>query len=106
MTNSTGQSRPLLYVVANIRGQVESKTRFYNDIVCASLQDEILSQQYTKVKDNIESYLDLWEELNQLQLHRRSRLFALSISTISKALNSIKLKKQIKNSIKLHFRKD
>lgn len=61
MTNSTGQSRPLLYVVANIRGQVESKTRFYNDIVCASLQDEILSQQYTKVKDNIESYLDLWE---------------------------------------------
>ena len=25
------------------------------------LQDEILSQQYTKVKDNIESYLDLWE---------------------------------------------
>lgn len=61
MTNSTGQSRPLLYVVANIRGQVQSKTRFYNDIVCASLQDEILSQQYTKVKDNIESYLDLWE---------------------------------------------
>lgn len=61
MTNSTGQSRPLLYVVANIRGHVQSKTRFYNDIVCASLQDEILSQQYTKVKDNIESYLDLWE---------------------------------------------
>ena len=61
MTNTTGQSRPLLYVVANIRGQIESKTRFYNDIVSASLQDEILSQQYTKVKDNIESYLDLWE---------------------------------------------
>lgn len=61
MTNATGQSRPLLYVVANIRGQVDNKTRFYNDIVCASLQDEILAQQYAKVKLNIESYLDLWE---------------------------------------------
>lgn len=92
MTNSTGQSRPLLYVVANIRGQVESKTRFYNDIVCASLQDEILSQQYTKVKDNIESYLDLWN--------------VVSISTISKALNSTRQKRQTKFSKKLHFRKD
>ena len=61
MTNSTGQSRPLLYVVANIRGKVNDKTRFYNDIVCASLQNEILSQQYSNVKVNIESYLDLWE---------------------------------------------
>ena len=61
MTNSTGQSRPLLYVVANIRGKVNDKTQFYNDIVCASLQNEILSQQYANVKVNIESYLDLWE---------------------------------------------
>ena len=61
MTNSNGQSRPLLYVVANIRSKVNDKTRFYNDIVCASLQNEILSQQYANVKVNIESYLDLWE---------------------------------------------
>lgn len=61
MTNSNGQSRPLLYVVANIRGKVNDKTRFYNDIVCTSLQNEILSQQYANVKVNIESYLDLWE---------------------------------------------
>lgn len=56
-----GVSRPLLYIIANIRGQIDGKTNFFNDTVCASCQNEVLAKQYSKVKINIESYLDLWE---------------------------------------------
>lgn len=56
-----GASRPLLYIIANIRGKINDKTNFFNDTVCASCQEEVLTKQYSKVKANIESYLDLWE---------------------------------------------
>ena len=44
---------PLLYIIANIRYQVDGKTRFFNDTVCASCKESILQKQYNDVKDNI-----------------------------------------------------
>ena len=52
---------PLLYIIANVRYQVDGKTHFFNDTVCASCKESILQKQYENVKDNIDAYVDLWE---------------------------------------------
>lgn len=73
-----GASRPLLYIIANIRGKINDKTNFFNDTVCASCQEEVLTKQYSKVKANIESYLDLWERkynidyIESVEFHKAS----------------------------------
>lgn len=73
-----GATRPLLYIIANIRGKINDKTNFFNDTVCASCQEEVLTKQYSKVKANIESYLDLWERkynidyIESVEFHKAS----------------------------------